>query len=193
MKRILGMTILLTMLSISYPTKLMALPEDLAKESVVLSNILSDGYAKFYPEQSQVVEIPSYPSLGFKSGVAVLMSMGGWAGGNTNSQYVAVYAVNEDLKLGKAPKKYRLISFKKVGGKGDRLFTTLSYENQALVLSGFGYGELDGLCCPSLPINLMLTIGDRGDLKESINSTTQKISISKRTIGLACSNAKKSA
>lgn len=50
MKRMLGMTILLTMLSVSYPTKLMALPEDLAKESVVLSNILSDGYAKFYPE-----------------------------------------------------------------------------------------------------------------------------------------------
>ncbi|ABW25841.1 hypothetical protein AM1_0797 [Acaryochloris marina MBIC11017] len=167
------MAILLTMFSVTYPTQLMALPEDLAKESAALSKMLSDGYAKFYPEQSQMVEISGYPSLGFKSGVAVLMSMGGWAGGNTNNQYVAVYGINADLKLGKAPNQYRLISFKRVGGKGDRLFTTLSYENQALVLSGFGYGENDGLCCPSLPINLTLTIGDRGDLKESLNSTTQ--------------------
>lgn len=173
MRKMLGMTILLTILSGSYQTKLMALPEDLAQESGALSKMLSDGYAKFYPEQSQTVEIPSYPSLGFKSGVAVLMSMGGWAGGNTNNQYVAVYAINEDVKLGKAPKKYRLISFKRVGGKGDRLFTTLRYTNQALLLSGFGYGEKDGLCCPSLPINLMLTIGERGDLNESLNATTQ--------------------
>lgn len=166
MKKMLGMTILLTILSCSYQTKLMALPEDLAQESVALSKILSDGYAKFYPEQSQIVEIPSYPSLGIKSGVAVLMSMGGWAGGNTNNQYVAVYAVNEDLKLGKAPNKYRLISFKRVGGKGDRLFTTLSYENQALVLSGFGYGDKDGLCCPSQPMVLSLSLSDRGNLEE---------------------------
>lgn len=173
MNRRLGMAILLTMFSVSHPTQLMALPTDLAKESVALSEILSDGYAKFYPEQSQMVEIPGYPSLGFKSGVAVLMSMGGWAGGNTNNQYVAVYGINADLKLGKVPNQYRLISFKRVGGKGDRLFTILSYENQALVLSGFGYGENDSLCCPSLPINLTLTIGDRGDLKESLNSTMQ--------------------
>ncbi|KAI9130811.1 hypothetical protein [Acaryochloris sp. CCMEE 5410] len=167
------MAILLTMFSVSYPTQLMALPADLAQESVALSKMLSDGYAKFYPEHSQVVEIPGYPSLGFKSGVAVLMSMGGWAGGNTNTQYVAVYGINEDLRLGKAPNKYRLISFKRVGGKGDRLFTTLRHENQALVLSGFGYGDSDGLCCPSLPINLILTIGDRGDLRESLNSASQ--------------------
>lgn len=173
MRRRLGMAILLMMFSASYPTQLLALPAGLAQESVALSKMLSDGYAKFYPEQSQVVEIPGYPSLGFKSGVAVLMSMGGWAGGNTNTQYVAVYGINEDLKLGKAPNQYRLISFKRVGGKGDRLFTTLRYENQALVLSGFGYGDNDGLCCPSLPINLMLTIGDRGDLRESLNSTMQ--------------------
>lgn len=177
MKRMLGMTILLSMLSVSYPTKLMALPEDLAKESVVLSKILSDGYAKFYPEQSQVVEIPSYPSLGFKSGIAVLMSMGGWAGGNTNSQYIAVYAVNEDLKLGKASKKYRLISFKKVGGKGDRLFTTLSYENQALVLAGFGYGDNDGLCCPSQPMVLSLSLRDRGNLEETKRSRASDVQV----------------
>lgn len=166
MRRRLGMAILLTMCSISHPTQLMALPEDLAQESVALSEILSDGYAQFYPEQSQMVEIPSYPSLGFKSGVAVLMSMGGWAGGNTNNQYVAVYAINENLKLGQASNQYRLIAFKRVGGKGDRLFTTLRYENQALILSGFGYGENDGLCCPSQPMVLSLSLSERGNLEE---------------------------
>lgn len=162
MRRTFGITILLTMLSCSHQTELMALPEDLVKESVVLSNTLSGGYASFYPEHSQFVEIPGHSAQGFKSGVAVLMSMGGWAGGNTNNQYVAVYAINEKLNLDKRYKKYRLVSFKQVGGKGDRLFTTISSENQGLVLSGFGYGEKDSLCCPSQPISLMLTMSARG-------------------------------
>lgn len=166
MLRTLSYLILLIFLSLAQTRGVLGLPTDLKEESNLLSRTLSDGYAIFYPTDAQWIEIKSQSALGDQPGVAVLMSVGGWTGGNTNNQYVAVYAINKKLDLGKEHKKYRLVAFEKVGGKGDRLFTGLKESHQNLVLSGFSYGENDGLCCPSLPITLVLTISDRGNLEE---------------------------
>lgn len=167
MIRTLSLTIALTLFSFLPQQVLMALPEDLSQEVYTLSQTLSDGHAKFYPEQSQFMEVSGVPALGDQAGIAVLMSMGGWSGGNTNNQYVALFAANE--KLRSADKKYRLVSFLNVGGKGDRLFTQLSHSNQTLVLSGFDYGKKDALCCPTQPITVVLAIGERSSLEETTN------------------------
>lgn len=170
MLRTFSYLILLIFLSLAQASGAMGLPTDLEEESRLLSRTLSDGHASFYAEDAQWMEISSHPALGQQPGIAILMSMGGWAGGNTNNQYVAIYAINKKLELGKKYKKYRLVTFEKVGGKGDRLFTELTESDQHLVLSGFSYGEKDGLCCPSQPITLKFAIGSRGNLEEVTHS-----------------------
>ena len=138
-----------------------SLPEALTREVALLGETLSDGHAVFYPEYSSAIEVPGNDALHYRTGVAVLVSMGGWAGGNTNNQYLAVYAVDDRPE---ARKTYRLLGFAEVGGKGDRLFTGLSAEGQQIVLTGFDYAETDSPCCPSIPLQIGFVVDDRGGL-----------------------------
>lgn len=144
--------------------ELRTLPKDLATEAGTLAATLSDGHAVFYPEYSKYIETPGIETLGYTSGVAVLMSLGGWGGGNTNNQYVALYAINEKLPGSDPYKKYRLVSFAHVGGKGDQIVADLRATDQGLILVGFGYGEGDSLCCPTRPWEITVDIGEWGTL-----------------------------
>ncbi|WP_029652395.1 hypothetical protein [Marinobacter daepoensis] len=140
------------------------LPDELAEEAGMLGSLLSDGRAVFYPDSASYLPLSSLSGPGYSNGVAVLMSLGGWGGGATNNQYLALYAVNDSI-AGIAPvKTYRLLSFTQVGGKGERLFTDVQEGDKGLVLTGFSYTGEDPLCCPSKPLKVIFTIGTRGEL-----------------------------
>lgn len=143
------------------------LPMLLEAEVKLLASSLTDGYAQFYPEYSQYTEYTVSESVGYEKGIAVLVSMGGWAGGNTNNQYIAAYAVNRPLFASEKNKKYRLVSFALVGGKGDRFFTDLKSAPQGVILTGLEYGENDPSCCPSQAVEVRYFVGRRGDLQEA--------------------------
>ena len=147
-----------------------SLPDELAEEAGMLGSILSDGRAVFYPESASYLSLSSLNGPGYSNGVAVLMTLGGWGGGATNNQYLALYAINSIAGVSPV-KTYRLLSVRHVGGKGDRLFTGVRETGKGLVLSGFSYAAEDPLCCPAKPLEVTFTFGERGELLPAASPT----------------------
>ncbi len=148
-----------------------SLPDELAEEAGMLGSILSDGRAVFYPESASYLSLSSLNGPGYSNGVAVLMTLGGWGGGATNNQYLALYAINDSIAGVSPVKTYRLLSVRHVGGKGDRLFTGVRETGKGLVLSGFSYAAEDPLCCPAKPLEVTFTFGERGELLRAASPT----------------------
>lgn len=148
-----------------------SLPDELAEEAGMLGSILSGGRAVFYPESASYLPLSSLSGPGYSNGVAVLMTLGGWGGGATNNQYLALYAINDSIAGVSPVKTYRLLSVRHVGSKGDRLFTGVRETGKGLVLSGFSYAAEDPLCCPAKPLEVTFTFGERGELLPAASPT----------------------
>ena len=148
-----------------------SMQDELAEEAGMLGSILSDGRAVFYPESASYLPLSSLSGPGYSNGVAVFMTLGGWGGGATNNQYLALYAINDSIAGVSPVKTYRLLSVRHVGGKGDRLFTGVRETGKGLVLSGFSYAAEDPLCCPAKPLEVTFTFGERGELLPAASPT----------------------
>ncbi len=147
------------------------LPVDLELEVAHLAKTLSDGYAQFYPEYAQYKE---FKALHYKTTAAVLFSLGGWGGGNTNNQYFAIYGENERLELNHPHKKYSLIAFIQAGGKADRYLEDLAILKDEFHFTGKGYGFNDSLCCPTENIKVTFKLNNRGLVELPANKQINK-------------------
>lgn len=131
-------------------------PDTELRQSVErLAALVSDGYA-----QLDIQQIDSIPSRD-RDTVAVFFTLEGPGKGNGIWQFLAFFRRNESLAPGSPPASaYRLIAFKQVGAPGTKLFDpeTATYANDALTVSGMGYGPKDAMCCPSLPLRSTFTL-----------------------------------
>lgn len=79
-----------------------------------LATMLSDGKAILYTDGIDYIPVElSDGSGGMQEGCVTLFHLGGWGGGNTNRQYLAVFAKNE------SGNGFRLVDFALVGEKFD--------------------------------------------------------------------------
>ena len=145
------------------------LPADLADETKKLGSTLVDSYAELYVDGARYLEFPDFPIWGYENGVAVLFYVGGFMGGNNNYQYLALYGINAPDTRRDKEKKYSLVAFSQIGGKGDRLFEQMSILKSRIYLSGFAQTEDDPMCCPSGPISAVVKIGLRGEMDIAVS------------------------
>ncbi len=141
------------------------LPKELKIAVTQLSMSLTDGHAVFYPENITIAEFTSSPWKKAKAGAVVLFYMGGWGGGNTNTQILTVFAKNEG-KVGKRmPQSYRVVAFVEAGEKGRRFVELRGVKNGVITLANHEYADADPLCCPSRETTIQFTLDETG-LKE---------------------------
>ncbi len=128
-----------------------------------LAGLLTDGYA--YLDEGQL-----YP---VRSGnvVAVIFFLQEPAKGNGSWEFLAFFEENSSLSEEAPPSsRYRLLAFKKIGGKGTRLFDfgAAAFRKGRLIVPGRTYKPADPECCPSLPIRSEFTTKDGQVIEQRI-------------------------
>ena len=126
---------------------------ELEGELARLVSLLSDGYAKAYPEYRAISVGHLFPHEG--NGAAVLFSIEGYAGTNDHNEYLAYFSGVAPVHAGKPPpKRFQLLAFSQIGGRSWRSYDyeTLALGASAVTIRGNAYGEADPACCPSVPI-----------------------------------------
>lgn len=120
-----------------------------------LAALLTDGYASLDPVQLLPARSPDQ--------VAVFFTLQGPARGNGSWQFIAFFQANDSLSPGfPVPSRYRLLGFKRVGGRGFRTFdpSTAAFQHGKLQVSGAVYKQTDAMCCPSQPIRAEFVVQD---------------------------------
>ncbi len=126
---------------------------------------LTDGYASVDPVQL----LPARSS----DQVAVFFTLQGPARGNGSWQFLAFFQANDSLSPEfPVSSRYRLLGFKRVGGRGFRTFnpSSATFQNGKLQVSGAAYGPTDAMCCPSQPIRSEFVIQDGGVAEHRVGS-----------------------
>jgi hypothetical protein len=134
----------------------------LLSELKALTEIMSDGIAV-------LVDAPilqkDFSSASTGAAKAVIFNIEGWRGGNTSTQYLAIYLRNsfgEEWPPNKPFHKLSLHSLVKIGSDFERQFISLEIKKDIIHLSGKAWGPNDAHCCPTVPISIQFKIESQG-------------------------------
>lgn len=141
------------------------LPEELALDVKMLSDALVDLHAELNADEVIYAQIQANTYDGYKDVVAAIFTIGGWGGGNSETQYLAVFDINDIDENATEKNEYSLMSVIPIGGRGDRFFDSIGTLGGNIVLFGLEYLDDDPSCCPSQPITVLVSIGRRGVLE----------------------------
>ena len=86
---------------------------------------------------------------------------------NNYKQHLSVFKLSDN--------KYQVIDDKIVGGKGIKSIESIKLSDKGIVLDAKEYAKSDGLCCPSIPTEIIYTLkGNKLDETNKMNSKTVK-------------------
>ncbi|WP_130470538.1 hypothetical protein [Candidatus Magnetaquicoccus inordinatus] len=123
------------MLLLCLPSSLLAgaaavIPPELDRQIVKLADLLRDAVAEENREGRIVQTIRNVPGGEL---VLVVLSVGGFAGGNMHTQYLAVFSWDEDAQ---AARYYTLVDVIAIGGRGWRSISAISPQGSYNMKSG---------------------------------------------------------
>jgi len=143
-------------------------PQEILQPVLQLVDLLSDGSAEFYPqglryfpytEGGDPYTVKNHREAG--SGFVADFVIEGWGGGNSDEEFLAYFA--PAYTGGRwVNKKYMLQNYLVVGARGWRYIKDVKLIKDTVILKGDEYGPNDGMCCPSVPVEIHVKIGEAG-------------------------------
>lgn len=116
-----------------------------------IAALLTDGYAILNDSK----DLGAARIAGLREEVTVkLLTLEGWAGGNSAKQFLVVLASGSTQKA-----KHHLLGVIRVGTDFDRMFQTGTLSGDVVTLKGKAWVEEDAHCCPSAAIETRYKIG----------------------------------